>query len=203
MDIKKSVTEGNSKFWFLLIGICIVLLIFVLIGIVSFFNRKEKIVEKSVEGGGVVLKYYNKFAGLELVSLVPTADSLMISNTDEDKDNYFEFSVDSYLDEASSIDYELSVLKDAAKSSISNDDIRIYLEKEVSGSYEQVFAPSSYVPLKENSEFGSKAGSMVLTHVNKMKKSTDNYRLKVWLSDKSIKSVGSFKLYLQINARAN
>ena len=201
MDIKKNNTEGNSKFWFLIIGICIVLLIFVLIGFVSFINRKHKIIEQTVDGGEVVLNYYSKFAGVELVNLIPVADS--VAMIDDEKVEAFDFSVDVLLDEAQSIDYEISVLKDPSKSSISNEDIKIYLEKEISGSYEQVFEPSSYEALKEKNDIGSKAGSMVLTRVNKMKKSTDNYRLKIWLSDKSAKSVGSYKVYLQVNAKAN
>ena len=44
---------------------------------------------------------------------------------------------------------------------------------------------------------------MVLTKVNKTKHSSENYRLKLWLSDKSAKSVGSFKVYLKINAKAS
>ena len=201
MDNKKNLVEANSKFWFLIIGICIVLLVVVLISIVSFANRKEKIYEKKVNGGSVELKYFNKFQGIEVVNLTPLTDSLALA--DDSKDNYIDFSVDTSLDEAAHLEYELSLMKDPNKSSISNDDIRIALEKEVDGEYQAIYSPSEYKPINNDTEIGSKAGSMVLTKVNKAKKSTDNYRLKIWLSDKSAKSVGSFKAFLKINAKAS
>ena len=192
--------DTNNKFSFLIIGICIVCLVLVLVSFVSFSKESEKSIEKKIDGGIIELKYFNKFAGLELINLTPLTDSIALK--DDTKDNYLDFSVNTTFNEAASIDYEVSVLKDTSKSSISNDDIRIYLEKDVGGSYEEVYSPTSYIPLKEKDEYGVPAGSMVLSSVSKRKSSIDQYRLKIWLSDKSMKSVGSFKLYLKIYPKA-
>ena len=200
VDIKNN-NDSNSKFSFLIIGICILLLVVILISIVSFANRDEKVFEKKVNGGAVELKYFSKFQGIELVNLTPLTDAVALS--DDSKGNIIDFSVDTSLDEAAHLDYEISIMKDPAKSSISNDDIRIVLEKEIDGEYETIYSPSSYKPINDDTEIGSKAGSMVLTKVNKTKRSSENYRLKIWLSDKSAKSVGSFKAYLKINAKAS
>ena len=200
MENKKNIVESNNKFSFLIIGICICFLVLILISFVSFSKESEKVVEKKVNGGTLELKYLNKFAGLELVNLTPLTDSIALK--DNTKDNYLYFSVDTSFNEAASIDYEISILKDSSKSSVSNDDIRISLEKDIDGSYEVVYSPSSYIPLKEKDEYGVPAGSMVLTNVSKRKNSSDQYRLKLWLSEKSVKSVGSFKVYLKIYTKA-
>ena len=199
MENKKNM-ESNNKFSFLIIGICICFLVLTLISFVSFSKESEKVIEKKVNGGTLELKYFNTFAGLELVNLTPLADSIALK--DNTKDNYLYFRVDTSFNEAASIDYEISILKDSSKSSVSNDDIRISLEKDIDGSYEVVYSPSSYIPLKEKDEYGVPAGSMVLTNVSKRKNSSDQYRLKLWLSEKSIKSVGSFKVFLKIYPKA-
>ncbi|MBR2828695.1 MAG: hypothetical protein IKE70_05640 [Bacilli bacterium] len=200
MESKKNNLESNSKFSILIIGICISFLVIILVSFVSFSKESEKVIEKKVEGGIIELKYNNKFAGLEVVNLTPLTDSIALK--DDTLNNYLDFSVDTSFNEAASIDYEISILKDPSKSSIGNEDIRISLEKDIGGSYEVVCSPSSYIPLNEKDEYGVPAGSMVLTNLSKRKNSSDQYRLKLWLSDKSMKSVGSFKVYLKIYSKA-
>ncbi len=199
MENKVDVNESNTKFGFIIIGICIALLIFVLFSFVSFINRKGKVVEKKVTGGKVVLNYFNYFPGLEVSNLVPTHDSYAIDSNS----NTLDFSVDSLLEEAASIEYEISLAKDSSNFNVSDEDIKIYLEQEKNNQYVQVVGPTGFVPLKEKTEFGSKAGDMVLLHVKKTKKTTDNYRLKIWLSDTSKQSSGNYKVNLEVNAVAS
>ena len=56
--------------------------------------------------------------------------------------------------------------------------------------------------MKNYSSVGSEIGSMVLTNVKKIKAGTDNYRLRLWLSDKAIASGGNYSVEVDIHAIA-
>ena len=60
--------------------------------------------------------------------------------------------------------------------------IKIYLEKENSGSYSKIFGPSKFKGISKTSDLGTPKGSMVLAKVTNKKSIIENYRLKVWLS---------------------
>ena len=104
------------------------------------------------------------------------------------------------LDYATYIDYEISVQKDEEFSTISDDDIRIYLEKENSGVYEMVFGPESFTPLRKATKIGTPVDSMVLYENKATKDSTDRYRLRIWVSDKSVTAKGNYGLNVFVNA---
>ena len=80
--------------------------------------------------------------------------------------------------------------------------LKVYLEKEDSGTYNSLIKPQVFKPLKENSELGSPKGSMVLTKVINKKSKIDNYRLRSWLSDSSILSDDTYSLEIILKARA-
>ena len=88
------------------------------------------------------------------------------------------------MKDSKEIDYEISIKKDPT-STIADDKVRIYLEKQKSGTFTKVFEPNQYVPLTEKSDIGTPVGSMVLFKDVSKKDSSDNYRLKVWVSDTS------------------
>lgn len=190
----------SKKFIYILFFICIILLIFIIVGFTLFANRKEKVITEEENGGSVVLKYTNEFAGLKLLNAIPTSDISGINNCSDD--SFFDFSVEVSIDEAPSIDYEISLVKEKNSCNVPDEDIRIYLEKEKSGTYTKVFGPSEFTPLKKNTELNSKMGSMVIYSINKMKTSVDNYRLKIWLSDKSLVVNNSCNIEVFVNGKA-
>ncbi len=190
----------SKKFIYILVFICIILLIFIIVGFTLFANRKEKVITEEENGGSVVLKYTNEFAGLKLLNAIPTSDISGINNSSDD--SFFDFSVEVSIDEAPSIDYEISLVKEKNSCNVPDEDIRIYLEKEKSGTYTKVFGPSEFTPLKKNTELNSKMGSMVIYSINKMKTSVDNYRLKIWLSDKSLVVNNSCNIEVFVNGKA-
>ena len=81
------------------------------------------------------------------------------------------------------VNYEIAITKNADKSTINDSDIKIYLEKENSGSYSKVFGPSKFKGISKTSDLGTPKGSMVLAKVTNKKSIIENYRLKVWLSN--------------------
>jgi hypothetical protein len=203
--MKKENKKGTNKnlstnFWIILTVISIILIIIIAVGFALFTNSNNEVVDKYESGGKIVLNYSNNINGLSITNAIPTADLVGIKNSSDG--TYFDFSVKSTLDEASSIQYEISVSKDKKNSTISDDDIRIYLEKEKSGTYTKVFGPDKFTGIKEESELGTKKGNMVLIQSKVIKNSTDNYRLRLWLSDKSVVTNGSYTVLIEVNGVA-
>ena len=185
----------TKKFWYFILGICIFLSIILGISIYLFANREEEVIEKNENGGQITLNYTNNVTGLNLMNITPVTDSVAIKDlTDQ---HYFDFFIDVDLKEAASIEYEISAIKNTKESTILDDDIRIYLEKEQSGTYTKVFGPSKYSPLKSSSK-----GSMVLLKTKALKSSKDNYRLRMWLSDQSLTPSGNYSIDIVVNGIA-
>ena len=193
MDKKE---KSSNYFVYFMFGLCTVFVIFVIIGFVVFANREEEVIEQRINGGEVILNYTNNINGLRVTNIVPTTDAIGMKNSLDG--SYFDFSVDN----ARSVEYEISIVKDDNNSTISDEDIRVYLEKEESGTYTEVFGPDKFVGLKKNSELGSKVGSMVLTSAKRTKSMTDNYRLRLWLSDKSLLVSGNYSVEVLVNGKA-
>lgn len=191
--------EEIPKFLIVELGMCIIFVIIMAIGIAVFVNRDEKVITKKENGANIVLNYSGNTNGLSIKDATPTTDSIGMQGIEEGE--YFDFSVDVALDNAPSLEYEIVAIKDKKNSTISDDDIKIYLEKEKSGTYTKVFGPSKYTPLKKKSKFGSPTGSMVLLKTKKTNTSVDNYRLRMWLSDKSV-STGTYSVEIVVNAIA-
>lgn len=190
----------TKKFWYFILGICIFLSVILGVSIYLFANRKEEVIEKNENGGQITLNYTNNVTGLNLMNITPVTDSVAIKDlTDQ---HYFDFFIDVDLKEAASIEYEISVIKNTKESTILDDDIRIYLEKEQSGTYTKVFGPSKYIPLKSDSKLGSSKGSMVLVKSKALKSSKDNYRLRMWLSDQSLTASGNYSIDVVVNGVA-
>lgn len=198
--MNKEGNELSKGFWCVLIVICLVLIVFIAAGFAIFSNKDDEIIDKVEDGGNITLNYTNNVTGLSIINSAPITDSLGMKKF-EDGD-YFDFSVKVELDNATSIEYEISAIKDTKNSTISDDDIRIYLEKENSGTYSTVFGPEKFTALKKESSLGSPEGSMVLTSVKSKKSITDNYRLRLWLSDKSMLTAGNYSLEIIVNGKA-
>jgi hypothetical protein len=193
---------NNSRraFVVLMLSVSVILIGFIVIGYVIFNIKGPKVVEEEENGADIILNYSSNESGLKIRNASKTSDENGILTLKEGE--YFDFSVEVLLDNASYVEYEISAIKDAVNSTTSNDDIRIYLEKEKDGSYTKVFGPDKFTPLKEASDLGSKKGSMPLINVKKTNSNTDNYRLRMWLSDKSQLDTGTYSIDVEVNGVA-
>ena len=193
MEKKRELTKS---FWITWLIIIFILILVVAIGFGLFVNRKEEVIVNEENGGNVVLNYSSNVAGLKIVNATPITDAVGIKKSDEG--DYFDFSVESKLDNAASLEYELSLTKNKKTSTISDDDIRIYLEKEESGTYTAVFEPKAFEALKKDNEYGTKTGDMVLVHTKKTKATVDHYRLRMWLRDQSLVPNGTYEVEINV-----
>lgn len=190
----------TKKFWIILICLFCVFIVIIAVGYNAFKNRERKTINKEENGGNVTLNYSTNVSGLTIMNAVKTAKEVAIKDMTDGK--YFDFSIEVSVDKAKSVEYEIYAIKDTKNSTISDEDIRIYLEKEKSGTYVQVLEPTKYTALKKNSELGTKKGNMILASSKVTKSSVENYRLRLWLSDTSLLETGNYSIEVAVVGKA-
>lgn len=184
--------EQKNSYRFILISVIFVTILVIIVIALSFIAFKK--VESSIndgdkysegEGGGststsISMTYTENTNGISIQNALPTSDEIgkALSGTGE----YFDFTVSSKLSSGAAVTYEIAAIKDE-ESTISDDQVKLYLEKQVSGSYEQVMEPTLFKPISKDSEVGSPEGSMILYQLKKKKSESDNYRLRMWIKE--------------------
>lgn len=196
--MSKKEEKVSRKFLFINIILCCILFALAVIGIIQFSNRKPDVIEKEEKGGSVTLNYTSASNSYSIVNVKKMSDSNGEKITGDE--NCYDFSVDVNLNESLNLEYEIALVKNVKNSNISDDDIRIYLEKEESGTYTRVFGPDSFKGLTKKTLIGSPSESMVIAKVKKVSTSEDHYRLRMWLSESSKLEEGNYSVELQINA---
>lgn len=198
--MEKTNNKLNKTFWILTLVICLICIAGISVGFYLYKLETDKEIIKEKLGGDVYLKFVGNTNGLTLLNASPMTDQLGALQEGENK--FFDFSVEVKLDEAEYVEYEISIEKDTAFSNIPDNEVKFYLEEENSGSFSKVFGPSEFKPLEEDSELGTEAGNMVLYTVKKNTSGSANYRLRMWMSDKSTMLVGNYSVEVSINGKA-
>lgn len=190
--------KGNSKkFLFIIIGICLVLTIILGLSIYFFINKKPKVVEEKLTGGEIVLTYADDSNMFSINNVSPMTNEVGIKL--DKADQYFDFTVNANFDSAQEIDYEIYIEKVETQSTIKDEDIRIYLEKQKSGTYEKVLDPKKFVASKKKSGLGAPKESMVIYNDSTTSDISENYRLRMWLSDKALTNGTNNSYTIKIN----
>ncbi len=182
--------SNSSKFIFISV---ILVAIFVILSLCLSFMAFKKATSDSYKkdpnsdsNGGINSKismtYTENMNGISIQDALPTSDE--VGKHLNGKGEYFDFTIKSNIVN-SSITYEIAAIKDKS-STISDDSIKLYLEKQNSGTYEQVMEPTIFKPITEKSKVGSPNGSMVLYKLNRKKSGTDNYRLRMWIKEDAV-----------------
>ena len=175
--------ESNSKIF--IIVICLFIFIIMVIGVsmATFTYTKENKSINTISTGNIYLNYTEDTNGINITNAYPMADEVGKTLTNEDQ--YFDFTVEASISGDVVASYEVSAEKETS-STLDNDEVKLYLEKKVNNTYQEVMAPKNFTPLKESTDLGTMAGSMLLDSGTVSKSSTVNYRLRMWVSDTTI-----------------
>ncbi len=193
---KNKVKELSKGFWIILITICLFFIILIGIGFVTFANREKEVIVEDETAGKITLNYSTSTNGLSITDATSTIDSVGIKN-----ENYFEFYIKTKLENDQEAEYEITVSKNSKKSTIPDDGIKVYLEKEKDGLFTSLFGPKEFEGLKKDSKIGSKKGEMVIANVSRNESGTDKYRLRIWMSDKCILEKGDYSVDVNLYAK--
>lgn len=163
-----------------LVAVSMLIIIVVVVSFMLFFNKQKKVDSAPVNTGTISMTYKASANGIQLTSVQPMSDVLGKDNRVEG--SYFDFTVTSSIKGTANVTYEVAVIKDKT-STIPSEYIKVYLEKQHSGTYSKVKEPTVFKASKKKSEIGSPAGSMILTKETVGEDTVDNYRLRVWVAE--------------------
>lgn len=175
--------ESNNKMF--IIVICLFIFIIMVIGVsmATFTYTKENKSINTISTGNIYLNYTEDTNGININNAYPMTDE--VGKTLINEDQYFDFTVEASLEGDVVADYEISAEKEVT-STLDNDEVRLYLEKKVNNSYQEVMAPKQFTPLKESTDLGTMAGSMLLDSDSIQENAVINYRLRMWVASDTI-----------------
>ena len=175
--------ESNNKVFIIIICLFIFIIMVIGISMATFTYTKENKSINTISTGNIYLNYTEDTNGINITNAYPMADEVGKTLTNEDQ--YFDFTVEASISGDVVASYEVSAEKETS-STLDNDEVKLYLEKKVNNTYQEVMAPKNFTPLKESTDLGTMAGSMLLDSGTVSKSSTVNYRLRMWVSDTTI-----------------
>ncbi len=170
--------ERNNKIFVIAIALLIFIVMVIGVSMAAFTYTKEDNNVNTISTGNIYLNYTEGVNGINITNAYPMTDDVGKTLTNEDQ--YFDFSIDSVISGDVVASYEISAEKESS-STLNNDDVKLYLEKQVDNSYEEVMAPKNFTPLKESTDLGTMAGTMLLDSGSLSKNTTVNYRLRMWV----------------------
>ena len=175
--------ESNNKVFIIIICLFIFIVMVIGVSMATFTYTKENKSINTISTGNIYLNYTEDTNGINITNAYPMADEVGKTLTNEDQ--YFDFTVEASISGNVVASYEVSAEKDAS-STLDNEEVKLFLEKKVNNTYQEVMAPKNFTPLKESTDLGTTAGSMLLDSGTVSKSSTVNYRLRMWVADTTI-----------------
>lgn len=167
----------------------VALLIVAIVGIsyaIFVFSAKSR-VDNTVRSGGITFEYLEGDSVIDINDALPISDEVGVKQTKS-----FDFQVSSAIRGNTTVFYEVRAKSLTVDNKIDNQYIKIYLEKKDGGDFSTVLSPTTF---KENpntslTNISVDTNTMLLYsgRFSGKKATTTNYsdefRLKMWLSDK-------------------
>lgn len=206
--------ENNASKQLILsiLGISILIVAVVGISYAVFATTLSGTKENTISTGTILMSYTEATNGINITNAMP------ISDTDGKKltgvNNVFDFTVSAEIAGVTTINYEVVAEKDKVDGVAINDsEVRLYLQKQSSGSYADTSiteTPKPFTPTSVTSSLGSPAGSMLLysgsfsNSTSTTNNYSDNFRLRMWLGSNSVVDGTSraFKIKVNVYAKA-
>lgn len=186
---------------FIILGISVILILVVIFSFIMFFKHQKNNVNEVIKNSVVTMNYKTSTADFKLANLTPMSNE--VGKALRTEGSYFDFAVSSQLDEDSSVQYEIALIKDS-ESTISDNDVVIYLEKQNSGSYAKGDDPKIFMPSKKKTSLGSPAKSMVVDKVTLSSEKVVNYRLRMWIREGAVVDPsGVYSVKVKVFGQAN
>ncbi len=201
--------NNNSKQILLsVLGVAILVVAVVGVSFAAFTFSQEGEVENYIQTGTITMTYTEGSTGITLTEALPMADAQGKLLSGEGQK--FDFSVQATLSSATTINYEITAIKQAITgegiTQLKDTDVKLYLEKSVgdTANYVQSMAPANFTPISTASETGSPVGSMVLESgsFTTTGSTIHNYRLRMWMDQNAQVTGTTQKFSVKVNVYA-
>ena len=176
MEEKKGISK---RVWLIILSIIFGVSLVVAGAGAVYYGGTHDVEYEELNGGEVSLTYTDDENVFSIIQAKPMSDDA--GKAQDGADKYFDFTVSTDINNANNIEYSIILLKDETASTTLNENIRIYLEKQSSGTYEEAFGPGVFVSNIRDEEYHGDA--MTILKVKKKNTTKDNYRLRMWVSE--------------------
>ena len=193
--------EISFKVWMLLIAVF--LSVGAVIGLSSylFYCEPKNIEYDEVSGGEISMTYTDDKNIFAITNGIKMSDADGMIQDASDK--FFDFSINTDISNANNLEYSIILVKDEELSTALDENVKIYLEKEVSGSYSEVTGPIVFSSNMKDSEY--KNAMTIYRGTNKNNK-TENFRLRMWISDTAEvtpEQIQNYSVKIMVDGKAN
>ena len=198
MSNKKGI---SFKVWMLLIAVFLSVGAVIGVSAYLFYGEEKNIEYDEVSGGELSMTYTDD------QNIFSITNGIMMSDVDgmaqDASDKFFDFSVNTDISNANNLEYSIILVKDETLSTALDENVKIYLEKEVSGSYSEVYGPVVFSSNMKDSEYEN--AMTIYKGTNKNNK-TENFRLRMWISsDANItpEQIQNYSVKIMVDGKAN
>ena len=165
----------------------------------SLYYKLQKENAYDVNSSSISMNYTEETNGIHIENASPISDEVGMKLTNSNE--YFDFNVSTKLIPNTKVQYEIVAVKDK-NSTISDEDIKIYLEEQQNGTYVRTAGPFKYTPSKDATTYGAPEGSMIIKTVTEKNTAVKNYRLRMWLSkDSTLTDVKKYAIKINVYGR--
>ena len=187
--------------WLVVASILVIAII--VVAFIIFNKRENNKKDKYFDSGSVLMTYSENSNIFFIDNMVPLVDDIAkASNIDG---HYYDFTINVDLGDSKAIDYEIGLLIDDEFTSSLPETVKIYLEKQESGTYIPVSEPITFDQLNDYSSYGASVGTKIIAKVSSEESVSHNYRLRMWLTDGTFVSpdvVQSFGVAINVYGKA-
>ena len=181
MSSKQKVSK-RVKVWLVVLSILVIIIVGLLFAI--FLYNEENKGEEFFDSGSIVMTYVENSDIFFINNMVPLSDEIgKLSNTEAD---YFDFTVKINMGDSSKTDYEIALEIDEEFTTALPSNVKVYLEKQESGSYIPVSEPETFENLILKSEYNAPDDAKIIAKVSSTETTSHNYRLRMWLAEGTV-----------------
>ncbi len=197
--MNNEIEKRNSSKQILLSVIAIAILIIAVVGVsfAAFTFVGQGTQENTISTGTIAMTYNEEDAGISITNAMPMTDAAGKAQTADEA--VFEFTVGATISGNANIAYEISAIKNTVTSTLTDDEVRLYLASVASSTETEVMAPANFTPIASASPTGTPAGAMILTSGNITATQSTNYVLKMWIDEGYISGADAESFTVTVN----
>lgn len=191
----------SFKVWMLLLAVFLSVGAVIGVSCYLFYGEPMNIEYDEVSGGEISMTYTDDQNIFGITNGVKMSDTVGMAQDASDK--FFDFTINTDISNANNLEYSIILVKDETLSTSLDENVKIYLEKEVSGSYSEVTGPIVFSPNMKDSEYEN---AMTIYKGTNRNNKTENFRLRMWISDTANitpEQIQNFSVKIMVDGKAN
>lgn len=174
--------NGVSKsliIWLTIASIFVVAMI--VIALLIFIDKEKNKGEEFFDSGSIVMTYAENSNIFFINNMNSVNDEVGKENTNSGQ--YYDFTIKIDLGDSTKAYYDIVLKIDEEFTTALPSTVKVYLEKQESGSYVSVLEPKIFDELESESDYDASIDSKVIARVSSDENTSHNYRLRMWLAD--------------------